>query len=273
MDKKAKDILFKTFWKSGWIDNPKTSKEDFEYAKSKGMMFDPITISHDDCVREICDLSEKIPMDKVSKAFLCSLSTRRLDWRSGIASYFTAKQIIPHSFNKAVSGHGYDKNGNINYTSYTCGVCRDLKYGIIGDEKYIKEDLNVLNFERIKWGGVRHGELLYTLFDLRQFDLEDISEPSEEDIAIFKNMLTLIAASGKDDYPGALEKRFAGAVPSSKNERQVLIEILACIDVLKPGSFDRPIRGKNDWTFAEYWRGEDSYDQEAVNRNFGKYIK
>jgi len=43
MDKKAKQILFKTFWSSsGWTDNRETPKEDYEYAISKGMMFHPV---------------------------------------------------------------------------------------------------------------------------------------------------------------------------------------------------------------------------------------
>ncbi|MDR1120561.1 MAG: hypothetical protein LBM08_06545, partial [Dysgonamonadaceae bacterium] len=173
MDKKAKNILFKTYWKNGWIDEQdiKTAPADFEYAKSKGLMFDNINITHDQCVAEILDIVHTISMEKVSRAFLSSLSNRRLDWRSGIASFFIAKQFTKHAYSKAVSGHGYD-NGKVTCTSYTCGICRDLKYGITGHENYINKDLNVLNFERIKWGGVRHGDLLYTLFDLRMFHAE-----------------------------------------------------------------------------------------------------
>jgi hypothetical protein len=37
-EKKAKNILFKTYWKNGWIDDKerRTIPTDFEYAKSKG---------------------------------------------------------------------------------------------------------------------------------------------------------------------------------------------------------------------------------------------
>lgn len=55
---------------------------------------------------------------------------------------------------------------------------------MIGRESYKNEDLNVLNFERIKWGGLRHGDLLYTLFDLEQFTKEEIPEPVTDDIEI-----------------------------------------------------------------------------------------
>ena len=93
MDKRAKKILFNTYWsKNGWKENTEQypSSEDFIYAKEKGLMFDPFSISHDDCVKKIVQLGKTITTDQVAKAFLSSLSTRRLDWRSAIASYSNA---------------------------------------------------------------------------------------------------------------------------------------------------------------------------------------
>jgi hypothetical protein len=274
MDKNAKNILFRTYWKNGWIDKKDRilKKDDFDYAKSKGLMFDNITITHDECLSEIFELLERTPIEKVAKAFLFIFSNRRLDWRSSIASYFIAKQLTKHTYTKVVSGHGFDINANPDNFSYTCGICRDLKYGIIGNEKYTDVDLNVLNFERIKWGGVRHGELLYTLLDLRIFCTEKISEPINEDITIFKNILETIEKSQQNDYPSTLEKRLAECIKSTKDERKILLEIMACIEILKPGSYDRPTKGKHDWVYVEYWRGEDKYNQGAVKKYFGKYL-
>jgi len=274
MDKKAKNILFKTYWKNGWIDDEEiqTNPTDFEYAKSKGLMFEPLSISHDLCLEKIFEILPTILIDKVATAFLSSLSNRRLDWRSSLASYFIAKQLTEHKYTKAISGQSFGENGEVTHESHTCRICRDLKYGIIGDEYYKNEDLNVLNFERIKWGGVRHGQLIYTLFDLQQLQTAEIPKPSEEDIEIFKNILSVIENSQPNDYPSALEKNLATVIKSTKDERKILIEILACIDILKPSTYDRPSRGKNDWTFVEYWRGEDRYNKKALNNYFGKYM-
>lgn len=133
MDKKAKNILFKTYWKNGWIDSnlQQVDPADFAYAKSMGLMFDPLTISHDECVEEILAILPAITIEKVINAFLSSLSTRQLEWRSGLASYFIAQQIPPHKYDKVVSGHSYT-NGQISHTSYTCGVCPPER-GVIGD--------------------------------------------------------------------------------------------------------------------------------------------
>lgn len=276
MDKKAKDILFKTYWSSkGWKRDEEryTDPDDFAYAKEKGVMFDPITISHDDCVKRIIEIRDTITLEQVTKAFLSSLSTRRLDWRSGIASYYMAKNIIPHKYTPVESGHFYNMDGEIVHTSYICEICK--KCGVVGKESYVNEDLNVLNFERLKWGGVRHGQLLYTLFDLEQFRKEQIPEPAKLDLEILKSILNTIRSCNPGDYPGTLRDKLKDIpnLKSNKNERGTIVEILACIEVLKPMSYKRPIRGKIDWDYATYWRGEDGYNEEMVEKYWGKYLK
>ncbi len=276
MDKKARKILFNTYWSGkGWKDWEEryTSPTDFEYAKEKGLMFEPITISHDECVKRIVKLAENITMEQVTKGFLSSLSTRRLDWRSAISSYYIANLFTEHKYTPVESGRFY-KGDAVVHISHTCGVCKNLKYGVVGKENYESEDLNVLNFERIKWGGVRHGELLYTLFDLEQFTKEEIPEPSNSDAEIFKEILKAVESCNPVDYPGALRKRLAevSLLKANKAERDVIIEILACIGVLAPKSCNRQESGKHDWTFATYWRGEDGYNKDVVEKYFGKYI-
>lgn len=55
MDKKAKNILVNTFWiNQGWKERPSHySGENFEDGKSKGLMFDLVTIGRDEWVRKI----------------------------------------------------------------------------------------------------------------------------------------------------------------------------------------------------------------------------
>ena len=276
MDKKAKNILFKTYWSSaGWKmdDERYTAPDDFAYAKEKGIMFDPFTILHDDCVKRIIELANTITMEQVAKAFLCSLSTRRLDWRSGISSYSSAKLFTMHTYEPYVSGYMIIDGREVP-TSSTCHICKNMQHEIIGREEYINEDVNVLNFERIKWGGVRQCDLLYILFDLEQFAKEQIPEPTDADIEIFKSILKAINSCKQGDYPSALRDKLKeiSHLKSNKNERSVIIEILACIGVLKPMSYDRPVAGKHDWTYATYWRGEDGYNKEIVETYFGEYL-
>lgn len=77
MDKKAKQILFQTYWSAkGWREKPVTAPIDFLYAKEKGMMFDPLTISHDDCVSQIVD--QPMPYCLFGESCLCRDGSFRL---------------------------------------------------------------------------------------------------------------------------------------------------------------------------------------------------
>ena len=70
MDKKAKSILFKTYWSAkGWNRTPETVPEDFEYAKSKGLMFDPASYSIPEVKALLSDLVATIPPDEIIKVF------------------------------------------------------------------------------------------------------------------------------------------------------------------------------------------------------------
>lgn len=264
MDKKAKKILMNTFWSGkGWKDyrTIEFSGVDFEYAKSKGLMFDPISMHHDECIERLKQVSGRITKQEVAAAFLSSLSTRELYLRSAIISWIFAQELQSHIFSPYI-----EVNGNT-HMSYLCGMCN--KTNMSCSESYENEDLNVLNFERIKWGGIRINHVLYCLFDLEQFAKLEKMVPTSEDYKILKEILKKVKTIAPNDGPRQLEESLKDVFKSNKNERDVVIEILACIGVLKPESNNRPTRGgKNDWHFAENWRGEDSYNQEAVKFYF-----
>ena len=164
------------------------------------------------------------------------MTTKQVEFRSAIGSYANAMRIV--------NGEKVD----------SC----DLQ------EKYVDDDLNILNFERLKWGGIRHSQTLYNYFDLNLFSKLQIDKPNKEDLEIFSKILKTVSDSQIGDYPSKLRDRLKDVYKSSKDERSNLLEILACCKILQPASFDRPTTGRHDWHFVEYWRGEDKYDSKAV---------
>ena len=270
LDKKARKILFATFWKNGWIDAGcrQTSPEDFAYAKAQDLMFDPFSISHDALIRRIVDLRRNISPDKAAKAFLASLSSRRLDWRSSLASWHFAKKPALHTYQEHIRliGHFYKNGVAIPHQIHECAICG-------GQENYWNEDLNVLNFERVRWGGIRHGNLIYTLLDIEQLAKANVPEPSPADLAIFDSILEIVETSAPTDTPGTLRTRLKDALPSSKDERAILLEILACCGVLRVTSANRAGGGRGDWNFVADWRGEDRYDKKCVAKIFGALLR
>jgi hypothetical protein len=268
IDKKAQNILFHTFWSSkGWRTNAlpphlnySISHDDFLYAKSAGYMFDPIFLSHDDTIKWLTKSTESANLKKISNAFLASLSTRRLDLRSALGSFAFAKNLPLHS---------YQNWGHL------CSVC-----GIAQSSQQV--DLNVLNFERFKWGGVRHANPEYAAFDLEQFNqIEDI-KPCEYDLQVMHQILSIIKNCASQTRPRDLEKKLAKVLTSNKAEREILIDILGFCGILqpwnKPGFFDSfvnysnrtvPPVNKIDWQYPiSWWRGSDGINLTAVHYYF-----
>lgn len=267
MDAKAKKILQTTFWSAqGWKPRGNSSPfqgEDFEYAKSKGVMFDPVTMTHDECVARIRYLHEhEITKEKVASAFLHSLSTRKVYLRSSLSSYALTAPLAKHNYN--------DKwLERANYSH--CFYCNDVK--VMSHEEWVNEDINVLNFERVKWGGVRLNWLLYCWMDLELLAKEEAFEVSSEDIQIFKNLLAEVEACAEKDTARKLEKRWKDVLPSNQNERDVMMEVWGFAGILASEERLGPERGRGtDFVSVDSWLGIDRYDKQKVEFYFGAYL-
>jgi len=272
VDKRAQKILLDAFWKSGWksdgADAPELS--DIEYAKSEGYWFDPIEVSHDVLVEWLITLKESVSARDVGNAFLASLSTRRLELRSALASYAFISSFPKHSLSS--SPHSKVPSG-----AEVCHIC-----GFYNFPETRNEDLNVLNFERHKWGGVRHDDPLYTWFDLSRFRELDYLEPTKDDYDIMRKILDISTRISDDARPSALAKDLSGIIESNDAERRVLVEILSFCGVLQPrnesgyfGEFTIASERRdtnehtNDWGYpAIWWRGADGVNAAAVSTYF-----
>ena len=86
--------------------------------------------------------------------------------------------------------------------------------------------------------------------------------------------VTVSQTGDPKDSARSLEKLWKGLLPSSKQERDALIEIWAAAGLLVPG--DTPRRGKGgsgDFVFAATWQGDDGYNAETANHFFGSYLQ
>ena len=266
IDRKARQILFNAYWR----DRRSVCDNEFEYAKEKGLMFDPLAITHDDLVVKLTELRGKIDMSTVADAFLASLSTRRLDLRSALGSFAVASHFPNHTL--ASSSKTRCPSG-----AELCNIC-----GIYSHHNHEPENLNVLNFERHKWGGVRHDDPIYVWFDLSQFLITPKLQSTSEDRAILREVLKIANGLPENARPSVLAKAISGVLKSNEAERRVLIEILCFSGILQPKSmsgyfgeftmaFEREHTGEhaNDWHYpAIWWRGSDGVNASAVARYY-----
>jgi len=261
MDREAKQILFKTYWSSsGWTENRDINKEDFEYAKSKGLMFDPLQIDHENLCKSISEKINRIDKERIINGFVVSLSTRNLQFRSFLSSYAIARVIENHQYKSA--------------TNRFCAIC-----GVYGKEIQTI-DLNVLNFEKLKWGGVRLMHLEYVNFDLSQIEKVEFPRPNKDNLTLLKQLKELILCSENEDRPRQLEKRLAKLIKSNASEREVILNIFGICGILETenqkGFFEnnipmnerelRPV-SKTDWSYpVDWWQGK-----FGINEKVWKY--
>ena len=260
----GKKILLSSFWSSkGWSETEITD-EEFEFCKKQGYMFDPpVDVTHEEFFSKLDDVLDKVNPKDVANAFLFSLSTRKLEYRSALGSYWYAVSI-PEKIKKE--------------NPYLCGWSRWSDFQLKRSSGY-----NVLNFERYKWGGVRHTKPKYALFDLEQFLLLPKVTPKDEDIRILKEILSCVSELKPSDKVGALQKTITSKkiFSSNKSEVQIMLDILGICGVLSSadhpcyadkfapcdGSRD-PVESKNDYAYpVNRW-----YAKDGINLNRLKIV-
>lgn len=74
LDEKARPILFDTYWKGGWIPAPQTDPADLAYAQAQGLMFAPVTRSHEECLSQRLECRDRLPARTAGRAFVARLA-------------------------------------------------------------------------------------------------------------------------------------------------------------------------------------------------------
>lgn len=268
MDKGLK-LLFATFWNGGMWGHKAPTAEDYALAKAEGYMFDPVPVlTHDETLLELRKVLGKISPEDVANAFLYSLSTRQLQYRSALGSYYYALAIPEHSH--------YDRG--------CCYYCNWYQMDDVDSPEREHAGYNVFNFERYKWGGVRHTHPEYALFDLEQFMLLPKVEPTAEDREILKSILHAMTELPPSKKAGAYRELITKKklLKSNKDEVAVLLDILGICGVLSGQDapcycdcfvnvYERsPMEHTNDYSYpVNCWHVSDGVNVEWFRKVFG----
>ena len=220
-------------------------------------MFDPIDSTHDKAVERALAIRDLVTPQTVAGAFLASLSNRRLDWRSALGSYSAILNLKFHSFTRADGRRD-------------CAICGAYPNSV-------RTDVNVFNFERLKWGGVRHAQPLYAALDLEWFSSGVAPKRTENDLIILRMIIERISLLGSDAGPADAEKAIKGLFESNLAERRAVIQILGLAGVLIPIGLPtfwdtypvcaerKQTINKNDWSYPVlWWKGSDAINATAL---------
>ena len=245
---------------SDWKAEQDVSLADFEYAKSRGLMFDTILLSHDESISAAIKAVASTDKEAVTRAFLASLSTRQVELRSALGSYAVGRCMKTHSLEPEVE-------------SPRCEYC---------GEYATTTDPNVLNFERIKFGGIRHSNPRYIALDLHTLACQGDMSPNDGDYLILSSIFDTARRLGPSRRLGDLDRAIAGLLPSNRFERRVLIGILGYAGILIDPSrpdFRRqfvPVAErketrwhKDDWPYpVRWWNGSFGVNEAAIEEWF-----
>lgn len=252
--------LLDAFWSSqGWrTPAVMPSAELFDQAVRDGVMFaEPLRLDHDGWVARLRAAVAQVSLSEVTDAFIASLSTRRLDLRSALGSYAVARHLPEHGFTPGPGGR-------------QCGVCG-------GGGAALETDLNVLSFERFKWGGVRRDDVAYLCFDLEQFRRAPGPADGAEAIEAGRSMLQALRQAAPTATSTTVIRDLA-MIRGNAEERKILVDILGVAGVLgtpehpgyQLGFVNFQHRELPDHHFVEraypacWWRGRDGVNENAV---------
>ena len=254
-------------------------EEEIARAKEEGYLFDyPGYESHPDMLNRRKAILAQVDPREAANAFLYSLSTRRLEYRSALGSYYFVRAIPEHellnSQNEilaAAAGH-----------CYLCGW-RGWKEPPRKFDLWL-DNFNIYNYERYKYGGVRHTSLNYALFDLEQFLKLPQVVPAEEDRRMMREILACVGTLKPTDKAGKLREAISRAkiFRSNKNEVSVLLNILGICgilagedapsyDVYFANEYERaPVEHTNDFAYpVNRWHASDGVNRERLKEVFG----
>lgn len=271
--------LFALYKGANWSEIIIT-EEEITVAKRQGYLFDyPKFESHSDSLNRRHALLSQIDSNNVANAFLFSLSTRKLEYRSALGSYYYLRAVPDHDFMKS-------HNETLAAAGVHCYLCGWSAWETIPSRQSIKSGYNRYNWLRYKYGGSPIGcvGINYALFDLEHFlELPKVT-PSEEDKQIFRDILSCVECLNSSDKAGKLRDTITKAriIKSNKDELSVLLGELGICGILAGNdfpSYDTYFANEYEWDPAEYkndfaypvnrWHARDGINAEKLNEVFG----
>jgi len=271
-DKQALKILFDTYWSSsGWKGagnlrwKPTTPPEDFDFALRAGTMFRPRKLTHAGAIERTIELRDRIKPRDVGTAFAYGLESGAMGLRSALGSYAVALNMPRHKF-KTSRGEAH------------CVICGDYR------DAYDDEDINILSFERHKWGGVRHTDPSYIAFDLERFEAEYCPVHAKKGMKLLQKLISAVEQIPPGGRRSELVRATKPIIPGNDAARLTVLTILGYAGVFQipnlSGFFDaftnacdrkETSYSEDDWEYPiRWWSAGNGINNKAVQFWFGR---
>ncbi len=237
-------------------------------------MFENVKMTHDEGILWLLKVRKQIAKKKITDLFIASLSTRRLDWRSGLSAYAMARHFPDHKLDNKEDWGNY------------CKICGDHSYDL-----HQERELNLYNYRRFSTGGY---ESMKTSPDALAFYLDQMIKlehvkPNGTDRKIWTNILRILLSTKELNSAPDLEKSLAQIkeFKPGKEERRAFLETLSLCGIIETKdhkgfyeSFIPQIKrekrphgaSRNNWCYPIiWWKGPDGINKTALKFWFGEY--
>ncbi len=257
------------------------SDDELALAKEQGYLFDyPKYETHSETLNRLRLVLAQLDPKDIANAFLFSLSTRKLEYRSALGSYYYAIAIREHEF---MNSH----NKILAATANHCYHCGWSAWKNEPNKFDIRFGYNFYNYERYKHGGsvIGNMHINYALFDLEQFITLPKVTPTDKDKEIFFKILSCVGCLKCSDKVGKLRDKIRKAkiFKSNKDEISVLLGQLGISGILTSAEFPSydvyfaneyerdPVEYKNDFAYpVNRWHAGDGINTERLIQVFGE---
>ncbi len=184
-------------------------------AVAAGVMFtEPRTLDHDGWIQAARHSTSAVTAPEIGDAFLASLTSRRMDLRSALASYALTRHLPDHPYT--------EQHGGVSCA--VCGISRPR------DDTVEPEDMNRFSQIRFGYGGIP-GNIQYAAFDLEQFARAPRLEPSSDDISLGQQIIDYLRHL-PPTTTAAQAARGLTMVPGTRDQRDNLMESLGICGIL-----------------------------------------
>ncbi|HCA3821062.1 TPA: hypothetical protein MPI06_004442, partial [Salmonella enterica subsp. enterica serovar Stanleyville] len=242
------------------------SEEEREILNENGLGFGFAATTHDQALEKCFSLFKTIEKDHVVASFLSSLSSARLDYRSGLSAFAIMQTMPRHTFSP-------------NQASF-CKICSATQ-----EKKYL--DLTALNRNRFFDGSLAVFKTPYEIsFFLEQHSRLERVQPTEDDFLIFNEVIKIVAEAEQGEKLTSIVKKIR-AIDKFKittDQCRYLLETLGFCGIMEtkehkgylthftnPGLAPSKSHSSN-WAYpVDFWIGGDGINREALEFWFGEY--
>lgn len=258
--------LLKRYYEKGY----RPTAEETAALRARGFGLSVKTpVTHDEAGARLAKAFANAKRQDVAGAFLYSITSGRMEYRTGLAAYAYAMHFPKHKFTPG------QRRPDI------CSVC-----GMRPVEEF---DFAKMYYRKFDWGNGLRTNPLEPAYDLEFFNALPPVAPTADDIKTFRAIIKIILAAAPDDTGRKIQEKTKKLLKGNKYTREYFFETLGICGILETKDFkgynhqfmtvweaqggkSRPHKFVECDPPLSFWRGADGFNDLSLRYFFGPWL-